>query len=112
MVEENIRKNMKKIRLERDLSLSQVAEAVQFDTSNMSKIENGKREPTINLLEKLADFYGVSLSYFFGEEVHFPKELKEVGVEWITFANNMKKKDLTPEEITKILDIIKSLPKS
>jgi transcriptional regulator with XRE-family HTH domain len=109
---ENVRSRIRKIREQRNLTLKEVAEAIKFDVSNLSKIENGKREVTIHLVEKLAEYYNLPISYFFGEEIEVPKELDDIGVEWITFAEEMKKENLTPDEIINIIKVVKSLSKN
>lgn len=111
---ENLRieigKKIKKLREEKGLSLRKLAAAIDVDPSHISRVENGN-EASIKLLEKLAEFFGVEISYFFGNKKEIPEELEGVGVEWITFAKEMEKKDLTPDEIKAVLEVIGKLKK-
>lgn len=49
---------LKQARLNRELTLQQVADAVDFDTGGLSRIERGQQTPSKRLLEKLVDFFG------------------------------------------------------
>lgn len=50
------------LRKQRRLTLAQVSEAVGVAPSQLSFIENGKREPKLSTVQKLAELYGVSLT--------------------------------------------------
>lgn len=52
---------LRRLRRERRLSLSQVAEATLVSASFLSLVENGKSDITIGRLVRLVDFYGVSI---------------------------------------------------
>lgn len=56
---------MKAERERRRLSQRQVASAVDVSTSHIQKIENGLRNPSIKLAEKLAEFFGKSVDRLF-----------------------------------------------
>ena len=51
--------NMKKIRARKQMSQGAVCRKIGMDRSYMSAIENGKKNITIEVLEKLADALGV-----------------------------------------------------
>lgn len=104
-----IGKRIKQRRLEKGLTLKQLGEKVQYDFSNLSKIERGEYEASYELLNSIAEALDVPLSYLFGETVELPKELKDLGVDWIALAEDMKKESLTPEEIRRYVEIVKQL---
>ena len=56
------------LRKEKKLHLKDVGSGVGLSASYLSQIETGKVEPTIPTLRKLAQFYGVSIVYFFETE--------------------------------------------
>lgn len=97
-------------KLRNDRPMREVAEQIGIDHSYIGKIEKGKI-PSLNTLRKLCDFYGVTVSSLFGDELVVPDELKEIGVEWISFAKEMEKKELTPEEIKAVIDAFKAIKK-
>ena len=53
---------LKAIRLERGLKQSEVAEKVGITQPTYSNIENGKRNPTVKTLRKIAKVLGVQIS--------------------------------------------------
>lgn len=108
---ENISKKIKDIRIKNGLTLEELGEKINFNFSNLSKIERGLRSPTLELLEKLAEFYEVPLSYFFGEAIEVPDQLKKIGTEWITFVEEMEEKEITPSEIKAIMEILNKMKK-
>lgn len=49
---------LKDVRLKRGLTLKEVADAVEVDTGNLSRIENSKQTVSKDLAARLATFYG------------------------------------------------------
>ena len=52
--------NMKRIRAKKKMSQADIARALQVDRGYISNIENGKKNPTIATIQKLANALGVS----------------------------------------------------
>ena len=67
-MKENIGTKIKKIRLENKDTLKELAEKINYDYSNLSKVERGKYGASIELIKSISDVYQVSPNYFFGEE--------------------------------------------
>lgn len=55
-------KYIKKLRMERGLTLTQLAAQLNLDSANLSKIENGRRTLNENRLEKLSNALNVNLN--------------------------------------------------
>lgn len=87
-------------------SLEEVGQKANVNFSNLSKIERGLRSPTLELIERLSEIYDTPISYFFGEEGEVPEQLKDIGVEWIAFAEEMKEKQLTPDQIKATIEFL------
>jgi transcriptional regulator with XRE-family HTH domain len=113
---ERVGKNLRGLRNSKGYTLRHVAEQLGIDYSYLSKVEKGQ-PASLDLLQKLADFYKVDISYFFTE---IPDELKEIGVEWIEFSKEMQEKNispeemkdlakLTPEQVKQIIALVKSI---
>ncbi|TDB41641.1 helix-turn-helix domain-containing protein [Photorhabdus khanii] len=49
-------------RLERGLTIAEVADQVNCDAGNLSRIERGLKKPSLELAEKLSRFYASELS--------------------------------------------------
>lgn len=73
----SIAENLRTIREQRGLQQKQVALEIGIGTTNYNRVENGQREASIDVLDKLANYYGITID----EIVHFnnkklpPKEV-------------------------------------
>lgn len=59
---------LKELRTRRKLRQQDVADAVNCSQAVYSRYENGEREPSKDTLNRLADFYGVSVDYILGRD--------------------------------------------
>lgn len=60
---------LKKIRKEKKLSQLKVAMDLSITREALSYYENGKRNPDVEMLKKLSEYFGVSIDYLInGEE--------------------------------------------
>lgn len=60
-ISEQLGKNMKRIRAKRKMSQGDIARALEVDRGYISNIENGKKNPTLATIQKLADALKVSM---------------------------------------------------
>lgn len=72
-----IAKNIKRLREFKKLSQKEICAASNVPQGQYSRIENGKVEPSVSTLEKLAKVFEVSISEFFknsdiNEELNLP----------------------------------------
>ena len=54
--------NLRKLRLKNDMSQGDLATALNVDRAYISNIENGRMNPTLSTLEKIANALGISSS--------------------------------------------------
>ncbi|MBM7655872.1 helix-turn-helix domain-containing protein [Neobacillus cucumis] len=59
----NVRK-VKELRKKKGDTLKELAQKINYDFSNLSKIERGILQPSLPLIRKIADVYDVNLNYF------------------------------------------------
>jgi transcriptional regulator with XRE-family HTH domain len=109
-LDKQIGEKLKKLREQKNLTLREAAEKIGMAYSYISQIENGK-VPSLDKIKKLCDLYEVPISSLFGEKVEPDDSLKKIGVEWIAFAEDMKDKDISPDEIKQTLQMLKLLKK-
>ena len=64
-----IGEKLKTLRLKDGLTTRQLAEHLRTTNSQISRIENGLRQPSGDFLVKMADFFGVSLDQLMRDEV-------------------------------------------
>lgn len=53
--------NLKKIRTKKGISQGDISRKLNMDRGYISNVENGKKNPTLNTLEKIADALGVGI---------------------------------------------------
>ncbi len=61
----DIGSSLKKIRLQKEYTIKEVAQRINVSISLLSQIENGKITPSLQSLEELLKFYAVNFSDFF-----------------------------------------------
>ena len=59
-ISEQLVKNMKRIRAKKKMSQGDIARALDVDRGYISNIENGKKNPTLATVAKIANALGVS----------------------------------------------------
>ena len=62
-IKEILSQNLTKLRLERNMTQSEVAEKLNYTDKSVSKWERGEAIPPVDVLKELADLYGVSLDF-------------------------------------------------
>jgi len=59
-ISEQLGKNMKRTRAKKNMSQGDIARALEVDRGYISNIENGKKNPTLATIQRLANALGVS----------------------------------------------------
>ena len=59
---------IRKLRKERGLSITELAEMIGISYQSLQRYEAGKRDPSIQVLIALANFFDVSVDYLIGRE--------------------------------------------
>lgn len=74
--------NLKKLRLEKNLTVEQVSKLVGIPRSTLTLYENNKRQPRKKIWEKLADYFGVDVAYLMGisDIPHIEEALKQLDI--------------------------------
>ena len=74
----NMENRLKEIRQKNSLTLEKMGEKVGIAKNTLSRYESGKREPKLEVWQKLADFFNVSVPYLQGLDEHTSNRLKEL----------------------------------
>ena len=61
-------RKIRELRQKKGDTIKELANKIQYDFSNLSKIERGLVTPSLKLLSKIANIYDVHISYFLEEE--------------------------------------------
>lgn len=64
----NIGEKIKELRNSKLMSANKLSKEIGVSQSAISLLENGKNKPSFELLEKICDYFEISLSDFFAEE--------------------------------------------
>ncbi|OGS69813.1 MAG: transcriptional regulator [Flavobacteria bacterium RIFCSPLOWO2_12_FULL_35_11] len=92
----HIGKIIKKIREDKGLTQQQIAELIHMHRSNYSRVETGERDLSIEAINKIAKYFGMSID----ELINFNGKVpNEVTVEDKSLLEQMKlMQELDPEE--------------
>jgi transcriptional regulator with XRE-family HTH domain len=83
----NIGQNIKNLRKEKGLQQKEIAAELGLDQSNYNKIENNKREVSIEVLTKLSKIFGVTVDQIINPSEDIPKA---VTIEDKSFAEQVR----------------------
>lgn len=106
----NFGEKLKDIRLEKKLTQSELADMVGCSAIAISRYENDKREPNMEVLKKIADALNIDIGYFF-QDVYKTYE------DWLTYLHkSIFNNDTEPDhyyidpEVSEIAQQIKENP--
>ncbi|WP_409229437.1 helix-turn-helix domain-containing protein [Gudongella sp. SC589] len=60
-------KRLRMLRREKDIVMTDLADALDLTQATLSKYENGKRIPNIEILQRFAKYFNVSSDYLLGK---------------------------------------------
>lgn len=111
----DIGSKINRLRTERKLSMRELGEKVGVSHAHISKLESGINSPSVELLEKLAVFFNIDISYFFSDENVFTEDENVLMYERNLSLESLKEKynleidgkPATDEEIEKMIEHIK-----
>lgn len=70
--------DIRALRKSRAITLTELAENLGRSVGFVSQIERGLSSPSINDLRVISDFFGVPISFFFGENSSRPEEARNI----------------------------------
>lgn len=100
----NIGKTIKKIREDKEMTQLQIAELIHMHRSNYSKVESGERDLSIEAVNKIAKFWGMTID----ELVNFDGKMPDdITVEDKSLMEQVKLiQELEPEEKNMVFKMI------
>ncbi|RJS57459.1 transcriptional regulator [Bacillus subtilis] len=114
---------LKKLRKSKKLTLRDLADKLGVTHSYLSKIERGVTNPSLKMINSLAEFFDVDQSYFFTDEKNldnFTDEELELTFERDLSIENLREKynltlggkEVSDDEIKVILEVLKAYRES
>lgn len=100
-------KNLKKLRLMKDLNQSDLAKVFNVSPNTVGRWENGEREPDNDTLKKIASYFNVTVDYLIGN-TDAPNRMMindGVNVGWVQVIDAAIQTGLTPEDIKELIEI-------
>ena len=87
---------LKSLRTSRNLSQMDLAKQLKISKSSVNMYERGEREPGLETLEAIADFFNVDLDYFLGKSDYANKS------EWLLSMNDTNRARTAGTNILKL----------
>lgn len=109
-LQKEIGEKIKRLRTEKKLSMREFGDKLGVSHAHISKLESGINSPSVDLLEKIADYFNRDISYFFEkedeDEIMFERNLS---LEYLKEKYNLEVdgKPATDEEIEEMIKHIK-----
>jgi transcriptional regulator with XRE-family HTH domain len=103
----DIGNKINQLRVEKQLSMRQLGEKIGISHAHISKLESGINSPSVDLLEKLADFFNEDITYFFSKDSE--KFTREITIEYLrkNYILTIDGKSVTSEEFDEIIKYTK-----
>lgn len=85
---------LKKLRIDKNLTMEELAEIIGHSQGYISGLESGKKNPQPNVVEKLAEVFNVNPIYFYINSAtvkdFFPSGYNSDVIEFVLDANNLE----------------------
>ncbi len=88
--------NVKRLREDRGVKQQEIADLIGMHRSNYSKIESGQREISVAALDKVANFFGITVDTLIHMESKIPKEVQiedKTTAEQIRYIQQLEEED-------------------
>ena len=99
-------RRLKLLRDNGEIPMSKLADAIGSTKAGISRYENGKMEPGITVVRKLAEFFGVTMDWLAGngdiDDIQYANKKQ-----YSNAINKSIKEGITPEKLEQIIDIMK-----
>lgn len=105
-------KNLKKLRMEKGLSQAAFARQIHASQNTISQWEKGIRQPNNDILQKLAEFFGVSIDYLLGRTADPTSSQNDKEFQKFEYALYNEAKCLSAEDKDRLLEYAKILRKA
>lgn len=99
-----IGEKIKELRLQKKLSIRELADKLEVSHAHISKMESDKGLPSLPMLEKIADLFGVHITYFFDQK---KVDVDVEGADYVAIDKN--KEGLSEDDMKKILEFVKDV---
>lgn len=99
---------LKKLRLDNNLKQKDVAEGIGVTRALITQYESGMRQPSIEMLKKIADFYDVSVDFILGRTDNPTMSNVVIENTFFRFAKNAREMGIGQKDLDAILHLYKT----
>jgi len=111
---------LKELRTKKGLSQAELAEKLGFSTGLIGMYESGKRKPSDEALEALADFFNISIDYLMGKDdksvYYLDPDTAELAQEIYDDKNKQMlfsaTRDISKEDMQFVIDMVERLTRN
>lgn len=117
---------LKELRFKKKLTQAQVAQEIGIEQTSYGKYELGKAIPSVEVLQKLAEFFRVSTDYLLGRDENvemvkidisrlpekYQKKFENEEVEILEIAKEAVEQGITAADLRNILKLIRDFKKA
>jgi len=113
---------IKEIRKKNNLTQNDFGKLFNLNDSTISLYESNKRTPEYDILVRIADKFNVTTDWLLGrveepdliihEGTSLPYNLKEIGVEYLKLCKEIQNKEINPQDLLKIINVVKDIKKN
>lgn len=107
---------IKELRKTKKLTQVEFARIFQISNGTIAMWETDKRQPDFNMLQKLADYFGVTTDYLLGRETQsekseivVPDKYKDIMFAFENGAENLTQEDI--DDVIKFIEFLKNKKK-
>jgi XRE family transcriptional regulator, master regulator for biofilm formation len=98
----------KELRKSKKYSQDEIADRLGVSKAFISLIENGLRDPSVELLNKAASLFDVDVADFYEYKIQSPEDLSREGLKWIMFGEELKDKGINIEQVREWVKAIRA----
>ncbi|MZQ75220.1 MAG: helix-turn-helix domain-containing protein [Peptoclostridium sp.] len=108
---------LRRLRERRQIYQKDLAKILGVSAGAIGMYETNKRTPDFEILNKIADYFDVTVDYLLGrtddeeikiyEKDQIPDKFKDLGLEYIEIAKELELSDISVEEMKKFIELMK-----
>ncbi|MCX7747318.1 MAG: helix-turn-helix domain-containing protein [Clostridia bacterium] len=104
---------IKKLRVEKDLTQDELAKVLNVKRSTVSGYESGRNEPSYEILQKLSDYFDVTVDFLLGKtEVKKAETGKNaISPAYFRLAKYAEERGISPEDVEDIIHLLEKAKK-
>jgi XRE family transcriptional regulator, master regulator for biofilm formation len=99
---------IKKYRKLKKLTQEELGNLLGVTKSYVSKVESESTVPNLEMLSEIANKLEIDIGDLIGGKQTPPRELEDLGVDWIILGEELEKQGITPEQVKLWAEIVKA----